>query len=630
MKQLKSTQPNTQRHHNDVMFITITLEHARKKIVVGQKCLILQPDDTSSRTFSRWKGPAEVVEVKSPHSYIVELDGKQMHIHANYLRPFHVRVDEVKCNCSELQSVIDNCFSCLNCSIIYENDSDFGNVEVIDTSASRGQEESLPSQLIDRKMLDHLSGIQQTQLLDLLDEFGSCFSQSPGLCTAVMHKIPTTPGFVPKRLRPYRIPENLKAEVNAQIAELLRLGFITESNSAMASPVVAVLKPHGRGVRVCVNYQYVNKHTLPDQTPLTDISEIIQKVGRANFISLFDANSGYHQCMIVPEDRWKTAFCCDSAMYEWVRCPFGLRGSGCTFVRAIRKILYEVRDCVESYVDDMAVHTFGAWMGHLSDLRRFLEVIQTSGFTLNLSKCSFGQSEIKFVGHVIGSGKRRADPDKVESIKALRVPETKKQVRQILGLFGHFRDYIENYATHAKPLTDLTGKRVPNRVPWGEREQKSFDTLKHLLIEATVNPIQIIDCRKPFGVFVDACDYATGSMLVQVGDDGSEQPVAFASYKFTPTQKNWPVIQKEAYAIIWALNKFKHWVFGAPAVTVYTDHNPLTYLTDTAPKSAKLMRWLLALQEFSNVSFCFRAGSINEAADCMSWMVHGEGAQPGA
>ena len=169
-----------------------------------------------------------------------------MHIHANYLRPFHVRVDEVKCNCSELQSVLDNRSSCLNCSIIYENDSDFGNVEVIDTSASRGQEESLPSQLIDRKMLDHLSGIQQTQLLDLLDEFGSCFSQSPGLCTAVMHKIPTTPGFVPKRLRPYRIPENLKAEVNAQIAELLRLGFITESNSAMASPVVAVLKPQGR------------------------------------------------------------------------------------------------------------------------------------------------------------------------------------------------------------------------------------------------------------------------------------------------------------------------------------------------------------------------------------------------
>ena len=201
------------------------------------------------------------------------------------------------------------------------------------------QDEFLPSQKIDVKSLGHLTVDQQTQLLSLLDGFACCFSESPGLCTAVMHKIPTTPDFVPKRLRPYRIPENLKSEVNAQISELLRLGFITESNSAMASPVVAVLKPQGRGVRVCVNYQYVNKYRLPDQTPLTDISEIIQRVGQANFISLFDAKSGYHQCMIVPEDRWKTAFCCDAEMYEWVRCPFGLRGSGCTFVRAIRNIL---------------------------------------------------------------------------------------------------------------------------------------------------------------------------------------------------------------------------------------------------------------------------------------------------
>jgi len=278
----------------------------------------------------------------------------------------------------------------------------------------------------------------------------------------------------------------------------------------------------------------------------------------------------------------------------------------------------------------MAVHTVGPWDKHLSDLRRFLDAIRASGFTLNLSKCTFGQGEIKFVGHVIGSGKRRADPDKVDSIKALRVPETKKQVRQILGLFGHFRDYIENYALHAKPLTDLTGKRVPNRVPWGEREQKSFDTLKSMLIQATVNPIQIIDCSKPFGVVVDACDYAAGGMLVQISDDASEQPVAFASYKFSPTQRNWPVIQKEAYAIIWALNKFKHWVFGAPSVTVFTDHNPLTYLTETAPKSAKLMRWLLALQEFGDVSFCFRSGRINEAADCMSRMVYREEAQPDA
>ena len=74
------------------------LRDRNKTFIVGQKCLILRPDDTSSRTFSRWRGPAEIVEIKSPHSYLVELDVKQMHVHANHLRPFYVRVDEVTCN----------------------------------------------------------------------------------------------------------------------------------------------------------------------------------------------------------------------------------------------------------------------------------------------------------------------------------------------------------------------------------------------------------------------------------------------------------------------------------------------------------------------------------------------------
>jgi hypothetical protein len=65
-----------------------------------------------------------------------------------------------------------------------------------------------------------------------------------------------------------------------------------------------------------------------------------------------------------------------------------------------------------------------------------------------------------------------------------------------------------------------------------------------------------------------------------------------------------------------ALQKFKHWIFGRN-VTLYSDHNPLTFLTETAPKSAKLMRWALALQEL-DVTFCYRKGSLNEVAECLS------------
>ena len=113
---------------------------------------------------------------------------------------------------------------------------------------------------------------------------------------------------------------------------------------------------------------------------------------------------------------------------------------------------------------------------------------------------------------------------------------------------------------------------------------------------------------KPFTIYVDASDFAIGGE--------SERPVAFASSKFNKTQERWATIHKEAYAALWALQKFKHWIFGKNVI-LYSDHNPLTCLTETAPKSAKLMRWALALQEL-DVTFCYRKGSSNVVADCLS------------
>jgi len=92
-----------------------------------------------------------------------------------------------------------------------------------------------------------------------------------------------------------------------------------------------------------------------------------------------------------------------------------------------------------------------------------------------------------------------------------------------------------------------------------------------------------------------------GACLTQPSG-GRECSVAFASCKLTATQQHWATIEKEAYAALWSLQKFKHWIFGK-TVTFYSDHNPITFLTETTPKSSKFMRWALALQE-SDVIFC--------------------------
>jgi len=142
--------------------------------------------------------------------------------------------------------------------------------------------------------------------------------------------------------------------------------------------------------------------------------------------------------------------------------------------------------------------------------------------------------------------------------------------------------------------------------------------LKAQLCSATTKALSILDFKKPFTLHVDTSDHTVAAVLTQITDEGTEQPVAFASNKLNQTQRNWSVVEKEAYAAIWTRKKFGHWTFGK-RVTVYTDHCPITFLTKSAPKSAKLMRWSLALQSH-DVVFRYETGKNNVAADCSSRM----------
>jgi len=119
-----------------------------------------------------------------------------------------------------------------------------------------------------------------------------------------------------------------------------------------------------------------------------------------------------------------------------------------------------------------------------------------------------------------------------------------------------------------------------------------------MLCAAANESFAIIDWSKPFSLLTDASDIAVCAALTQPNNEGHECPIASASSKLNTTHQKWATIEKEAYAALWALNKFKNWVLGAQIV-LYSDHNPLTYMTKSSPKSTKLMRWSLTLHKFN-------------------------------
>jgi len=111
----------------------------------------------------------------------------------------------------------------------------------------------------------------------------------------------------------------------------------------------------------------------------------------------------------------------------------------------VQQILYPIRDITASFVDDIDVHS-NEFDQHLRDFENFLKVIKESGFTLNLKKCRFAQSQVKYLGYIIGSKIRQPDDEKVATVKDMQVPETEKQVTRLIGFFSYFRDHIPNFA----------------------------------------------------------------------------------------------------------------------------------------------------------------------------------------
>jgi len=96
----------------------------------------------------------------------------------------------------------------------------------------------LTKEMIDCLEIDKLSKKQYSELKSLLFKFKDVFNDKPGCCKSAMYTINLKNGYVPRQSRPYRIPDNLKPEVDRQITKLLKYGKIIPSVSAYAHPIV--------------------------------------------------------------------------------------------------------------------------------------------------------------------------------------------------------------------------------------------------------------------------------------------------------------------------------------------------------------------------------------------------------
>jgi RNase H-like domain found in reverse transcriptase/Reverse transcriptase (RNA-dependent DNA polymerase) len=346
---------------------------------------------------------------------------------------------------------------------------------------------------------------------------------------------------------------------------------------------------------------------------MTDIEQLLQDVSKCNYISLLDCSSGFWQIEVAEDSKPCTAFITHRGLYHWNVLSFGLRNASATFQKTMNVVLNDHKKYASSYIDDTAVHSV-TFEDHLAHLDAVLTTFESVGLTLKLSKCVFCKNSLKYVGHVIGSGTIAADEDKINAILNIAVPTTKKLIRSFTGMANYYRRYIPNLSTLLIPLTELCKKDAPKTVVVTQRLVDAVNCIKQALCSTRV--LRSACFEKDFYVQTDASKVAVGACLSQLDDEGDDYPIAFASCKLSTAQQNWSTVEREAFAIIFALKRFDHWLFGSKVIVV-SDHNPLSYLLNCVPKSSKLMRWALALQRY-NIVVKHRPGRLHGNCDALS------------
>ena len=135
------------------------------------------------------------------------------------------------------------------------------------------------------------------------------------------------------------------------------------------------------------------------------------------------------------------------------------------------------------YLDD--VISFGGTVPEaLARLEEVLGRLSNFGLQLKAKKCTSMQTEVVFLGHIVGRTVLACDPAKLSVVWNWHAPDKVKGVRQFVGFVGYYRRFVKDFADLAEPLVALTRKDAP--FVWTDHQQKAFEALKGCLISAPI------------------------------------------------------------------------------------------------------------------------------------------------
>ena len=450
---------------------------------------------------------------------------------------------------------------------------------------------------------DHLDPGQRDELRRFLVENRDTFAlnpKRPGQVKGAPMTIDT--GDATPRAFPHRSTmPHMRPLVEDHINSMLKYGIIRHSESPWGAAVLLVPKKTGE-TRIAIDLRLLNDCTAKFAWPMPRVDDALASLAGNSYFSALDMASGYWQVPIAEEDKHKTAFRCHMGQFEFNVMPFGVANGGAFFQRLMDTALGNLKfQCALCYIDDVLCYS-PSFEQHVNvDLPNIMNNFREAGFHFKASKCTFAKPSVAYLGHVVSGAGVAPDPTKCASIK-LAKPTTRAELRSFVGLCSYYRKFVKGFAKIARPITSFLHTKLKLTALPADIVA-AVDTLKNAL---TAEPILCHpDFTIPFEIHCDAGPNGLGATLCQKVN-GVERVVMFASRALRKHEINYHQYEKEALAVVWATAVFKPYVIST-RFKVVTDNKAVTRLF-TKQQNARIIRWVLALQEF-DIEFVHRKGT---------------------
>lgn len=415
--------------------------------------------------------------------------------------------------------------------------------------------------------------------------------------------------------RQYAIPQKFMEATTAQIMKWAEKGVIVRAppNCQWNLSIMVVPKRNAdgtMGVRVCLDARPLNENLISlVESDLPLPRDIIDKLMLFIIFTVLDLSESYLQFPIKKEDQVKTAFTWNGVQWMFTGVPFGLRDMPNHMQRFMARLLAEFK--VTPFIDDMPMGSTSP-EEHFELVRKVLEKITYEAqLRLNIPKCKFCLPEVKVLGIIISSSGMTMDPVKVKAISEWPRPVDGKAMQRFLGAANFHREFSHKFAEIAAPLEEL--RNVVGPIEWSSEQIIAFEKLKELFLSNL--KLKNINWDEDIYLTTDASLIGAGAWIGQKDETGTIIPVNCASKKLSPAQTRWSATKRELWALMWGMNKFRHYLLGRHFY-VRVDHKPLVPMMTNKP-NLLLEGWVDDILEYT-FSTIYIPGKDNYLADALS------------